>query len=109
MGLHHDTTLPSSLVDHLATIPDPRRQRGKSYEWLYLLTLIVAAMMTGETSPLGISDWVSAHRQELVESLQPVRRRVPCLSTLRRALCSIARGVGAGDRRLSAGPCQRDG
>ena len=47
MGLHHVTTLPSSLVDHLATIPDPRRQRGRSYEWLFLLTLLVAAMLTG--------------------------------------------------------------
>ena len=46
MGLHHDTTLPASLVAHLATIPDPRKARGRRYEWVYLLTLIVAAMMT---------------------------------------------------------------
>ncbi len=90
MGLHHDTTLPSSLVDHLATIPDPRSPRGRRYEWLFLLTLLVAAMMTGENNPTGINDWVSAHCQELVESLQPARRCVPRLSTLRRALCAVS-------------------
>jgi predicted transposase YbfD/YdcC len=90
MGFRHDTTLPSSLLAHLATIPDPRSARGRRYEWLYLLMLIVAAMMTGETSPTGISIWVCDRQQELVKALQPARRCVPHLSTLRRVLCQVS-------------------
>lgn len=90
MGLHYDTTLRSTLVAYLATVADPRSVRGRRYDWLYLLTLIAAAMMTGESTLVGISAWVRTHECELVASLQPARRSVPSLSTLRRVLCAVS-------------------
>lgn len=111
MGLRHDSTavpLPSGcLVAYLATIPDPRNARGQRYEWLYLLTVIAAAMMTGESTYVGISQWVNAHAAELVQVLQPACRQVPSLSTLRRVVCQLSvkeleRAVGAYVRSLQS-------
>jgi predicted transposase YbfD/YdcC len=90
MGNVDDTTIPASLVEYLATIPDPRNQRGRRYEWRFLLTLIAAAMMMGESTLVGISQWIVAHEQDLVAWLQPKCGHVPSLATLRRALCGLS-------------------
>jgi hypothetical protein len=80
-------------VEHLAKIPDPRAEQGRRHEWRYLLTVIAAAMMSGESNPTGMSAWVSAHKQELLIWLQPACRRVPSLSTLRRVFYAIPTGT----------------
>lgn len=90
MGDLDDTTTPATLVEYLATIPDPRSPRGRRYEWLFLLTLITAAMMTGESTLVGISQWIVAHAPDLVQWLQPRCRHVPSLATLRRVLCRVS-------------------
>lgn len=90
MGNLDDTTRSASLVEYLTTIPDPRSRRGRRYEWLFLVTLIAAAMMAGENTLVGISQWVTAHAQELVGWLQPKCGRVPSLATLRRVLCAVS-------------------
>jgi predicted transposase YbfD/YdcC len=64
--------------------------RGRRYEWLYLLTVIAAAMMSGESNPTGISAWVSGHKEELVRWLRPVYQHVPSVSTLRRVFYAIS-------------------
>jgi predicted transposase YbfD/YdcC len=46
-------------------------------------------MMTGARTLVGISQWVNAHQEELTATLQPRRRRIPSLATLRRALCRV--------------------
>jgi predicted transposase YbfD/YdcC len=110
MGKPDDITRPASLVEYLATIPDPRSRRGRRYEWVFLLTLMASAMMTGESTLVGMSQWIVAHEQDLVQWLQPKRRRVPSLATLRRALCrvelsAVEQAVGAylQGRRLDMG------
>jgi predicted transposase YbfD/YdcC len=90
MSKSDDTTTRATLVEYLATIPDPRSRRGRRYEWRFLLTLIAAAMMTGESTLVGISQWVTAHAQELVQGLQPKGGHVPSLATLRRVLCQVS-------------------
>jgi predicted transposase YbfD/YdcC len=79
----------TTLAGYLAWVGDPRDGRGRRYEWLYLLVLIAAAMMTGERTLVGISRWVEAHQAELIAALQPRCRRTPSLATLRRALCRV--------------------
>lgn len=90
MGKSDDNTGPASLVEYLATIPDPRCRQGRRYEWIFLLTLITAAMMTGESTQVGISQWIVAHESDLVRWLQPKSGRVPSLATLRRVLCGVS-------------------
>lgn len=97
------SVVPASLVAHLATVADPRKARGQRYEWLYLLTLIAAALLKGESTLVGISQWVGAHAAELVQSLRPACGRVPSLSTLRRVLCRVS--VGALEAAVGAYVC----
>jgi predicted transposase YbfD/YdcC len=77
------------LVAYLATIPDPRSPRGRRYEWRYLLTLIAAAMMSGESTWVGISQWLNAHQPELLTCLPTRRGTLPSLATVRRVLGTI--------------------
>jgi hypothetical protein len=79
----------TTLVSYLAEIPDPRSPRGQRYEWHYLLILIAAAMLTGASTPTTISNWVAMHQVALVAALRPVRKSVPSMATLRRALCAV--------------------
>lgn len=89
MGQANHTTVPTTLVDYLATIPDPRRARGRRYEWVYLLTLIAAAMMSGKSTLVEISQWIDGHKEELWRYLPSKRKTMPCLATVRRVLWAI--------------------
>lgn len=89
MGNRNDTTKPAPLVAYLATIPDPRSPRRRRYEWTFLLTLIVSAMMSGESTLVGISQWLSAHQDELLSYLPTKRKTLPSLATVRRVLGTI--------------------
>lgn len=98
----------ATLVMFLARIPDPRSPRGRRYEWLYLLTLVAAALLAGESTLVGISQWVEAQGTEVVRTLQPRCRRVPSMATLRRVLCrvpvlALEAAVGAYVRSLQPG------
>jgi len=79
----------TTLAGHLAGVTDPRDGHGRRYEWLYLLLLIAAAMMTGERTLVGISQWVNDNKEELIIALRPRCRRTPSMATLRRALCRV--------------------
>lgn len=100
MSQANDSTATSTLVAHLATIPDPRSPRGRRYEWVYLLTLIAVAMMSGESTLVGISQWLSAHQDELLTYLPTKRKTLPSLATVRRVLWALdvqmlERAIGA--------------
>lgn len=38
----------NALMDALKEVPDPHRARGKCYPWSFLLTLICAALSSGQ-------------------------------------------------------------
>lgn len=78
-----------TLMAYLSAIRDPRSLRGRRYEWCYLLALVAAAMLAGQKGLTEIAYWIWKHREELVSSLQPRRRRVPSYATLRRLLDDI--------------------
>lgn len=89
MGKDNDSTDAATLVSCLATIPDPRSPRGQRYEWVFLLALIAAAMMSGECTLVGISQWLNAHQDELLSYLPTKRKTVPSLATVRRVLWAV--------------------
>lgn len=78
-----------TLVESLKSVPDPRHARGKRYPWLLLLSLIAAALVSGQKSVHAIADWVKEHTDELRESLNPPKGRLPRESTFYRALRAI--------------------
>ena len=76
----------STLMDVFQGIPDPRKARGKRYPWLFLLTLIGAALTSGQQTAHAIAHWVLLHGTELHEHLQPPRTSMPSEWTIRRVL-----------------------
>ena len=80
----------STLMKCLAEVPDPRNERGRRYEWLYLLGVIVAAMMSGQRSIRGMAQWAMGNRVELIRCLSPRRLVVPSAATLYRVLRNVS-------------------
>ena len=64
----------STLMDAVVDIPDPRKARGKRHAWALLLTLISAALLSGQRSGRAIGQWVDEHTVELMTRL-PVPHR----------------------------------
>jgi len=58
--------------------------------FLGIRVIRVAAMMSGESDPTGISAWVSTHKEKLIEWLRPACGRAPSLSTVRRVFYAIS-------------------
>jgi predicted transposase YbfD/YdcC len=79
----------TTLTDALRSVPDPRHARGKRHSWLLLLTLIAAAMVSGQKTVNAIADWVQLHADELRDSLKPPQGRLPSGSTFYRTVRAI--------------------
>ncbi len=75
----------STLMDAVVDIPDPRKARGKRHAWALLLTLISAALLSGQRSGRAMGQWVDEHTVELMTRLPIPHRPLPSTSTLRRA------------------------
>ncbi len=80
----------STLLEAVSTVSDPRKARGKQHEWRVLLTLICAAMASGQKSVRAMAthhfilyadfDTALAHRQSKPISIFPTWL-VACVST----------------------------
>ena len=81
-----DQTDSTVLLHRLQEIPDPRHKRGQSYEWRVLMGIICAALAAGRSTATSISAWAHEHRSAILAQLCPAKRRIPSLSTIRRAV-----------------------
>lgn len=79
----------TTLTDALMAVPDPRKRRGQRYPWWVLLTLIAAAIVSGQQHGRAIGQWVREHTDELDALLAGAGGRVPSEATLRRALQAV--------------------
>jgi predicted transposase YbfD/YdcC len=79
----------SSLAAALSAVPDPRHARGRRHGWGLILTLIGAAMVSGQRGVRAIGQWVDERAAELGLLLSPAGGRLPSVSTLRRALRAV--------------------
>ncbi len=84
-----DTSDCSTLMDWLRTLPDPRCRRGRRYDWRFLLTLLVVAVVNEQTHLRAMSDWLEFHAAELLTWLGCPEGRMPSLSTLQRSLAAL--------------------
>ena len=73
----------------LAAVPDPRRRRGRRYAWPVLLTLIAAALVSGQQRLRAIGQWVAEHAEDVGPLLGLPPERVPSAATLRRAVRAV--------------------
>jgi hypothetical protein len=71
-----------SLCSYLERVPDPRAARGKRYQLVDLLTLVIVAKLCGEDGFSGIADWVKLRGKQLVKMLGLSRSSMPHQTTL---------------------------
>lgn len=76
----------STLYAALQAVPDPRHRRGQRYPWPLLLTLIAAALASGQPSVWGMAHWAALHAEAIIDLLGLEVKRVPSASTLYRAV-----------------------
>jgi predicted transposase YbfD/YdcC len=73
----------------LAAVPDPRQRRGQRYPWPVLLTLIAAALVSGQQGMRAVGQWVAEHAAEVGPLLGLPPGRVPSPATLRRTVRAV--------------------
>ena len=82
MALGEDSTFAA----HLRMIPDPRKKKGKQFQWWHLLLIVSWGLLCGQKVVRGIAEWTQEHAELILEILGEELPRVPSESTLRRAL-----------------------
>jgi hypothetical protein len=87
------------LMDYVKEVPDPRRARGKRYEWFFLLAVICAALSSGQKTVWAIVEWAVQHACEILELLQVKRHRMPSPATFYRAVRQV--DIEALERKLA--------
>jgi DDE_Tnp_1-associated len=99
-----------SLLDHLATITDPRQRRGRRHTLGAVLAVAVAAVMAGARSLAAIAEWAADAPGPVLAALG-VRRdpltgawRPPAAATVRRVLARVNPDALAGHRPLAGRP-----
>lgn len=84
-----DTPQSISLRAALDRVPDPRQRRGQRYAWPLLLTIIGAALASGQQGLRAIGQWAFEHAEEMRMALDLPPGRMPSPSTLRRAVRAV--------------------
>lgn len=82
-------TIGRSLLEAFASVPEPRRRRGRRHPLPALLALSSAAMLGGARSLYAIAQWGRLQRPAVVRALGFTRERTPCVATLHRAFKAL--------------------
>jgi hypothetical protein len=72
----------NSLLKHLASVPDRRGSRGRRHPLAAILTLGVAAMLSGARSLYAIWQWGRMQDSKTVRAMGFTRDSTPAVSTL---------------------------
>lgn len=84
------TLPPMSLLDVLASVPDPRQAQGRRHPLGAVLALAVCAMVCGARSLYAIAQWGRDHGDSVPEALG-FRRTTPSVATLHRVFRRLDR------------------
>lgn len=91
--------LSSKLMEVLASVPDPRKARGRRYPLVGLLAIVVLATAAGMRSYAGFATWAAAAPPEVLARLEIMYRR-PSEKTFRSVLSRL--DAADLDQRLGA-------
>jgi hypothetical protein len=80
-----------SLIELLATVPDPRKPRGRLHPLTAILSLAVVAMLAGMKSLEAIAQFGRDHGPGLAHALGFRRKKTPAKSTLSEIFRAIDR------------------
>lgn len=93
----------STLLGCLLRLADPRQARGCRYEWGFLVTVLLAALVQEVGGMRAMAEWVAFHEAELCAWMGVSVKRMPSLSTLQRVAARLdVEALRAVLRELSA-------
>ena len=75
-------TIGRGLLEAFATVPDPRRRRGRRHPLPAILALSTAAMLSGARSLYAIAQWGRLQPPAVLRALGFTREQAPCVATL---------------------------
>ena len=78
-----------TLLDHLATVPDPRRPQGRRYPLPQMLAMVLMAMMSGHHGYRPTERFIHDNADDLRRLLGWPRQAMPSNVTLRAVLQAI--------------------
>jgi hypothetical protein len=81
--------LVRSLLAAFATVPDPRRPRGRRHPLAAILALATAAMLGGARSLYAIWQWGRLQEPAVVKALGFTREQTPSVATLHRVFSRL--------------------
>lgn len=84
-----DQEQSTRLSTFLEMVPDPRKRRGKRYDWGFLLSVICFGLASGQKTIWAIAEWAQWRGTELLKGFQPSYARIPSASTLYRAMREV--------------------
>jgi hypothetical protein len=76
MDAHQYRTFAAAL----AAVPDPRQARGKRHAWSLILTLVCAALVSGQRTGRAMGQWVAEHADEIRAHVAVPPRALPTTS-----------------------------
>jgi len=79
----------SSLRASIKTLIDPRKAKGKRYQLVDLLTLLILAKLGGEDQMKAMAEWIRLRETTLLRLLDIPRKRLPHQTTYERVLAGI--------------------
>ncbi len=82
------------LLDHLATVPDPRQAKGRRHPLAYVLALAACAVLAGAKSLAAIAEWAADAPAGVLGALGGLTREpsgpvAPAEATVRRILQAV--------------------
>lgn len=77
------------ILSAFSEIGDARHSRGKRHHIALCLALFTLAIAAGNQGFLAIGDWLKSYQAELTELFNPLKRRLPSYSTIRRVLLTL--------------------
>lgn len=92
MSLRRDTTAvsrsPATILEHFATLPDPRREHGRLHELGEIVFMAICAVLCGADTWQEIADYAES-KIDWLKTFLAVPEGVPSHDTFRRVFCLL--------------------
>jgi hypothetical protein len=81
--------MTAGLIEELKKVRDFRTRKGQRHPLWFVLLLVIMGTMSGCLGYRSLGDFVKRHQQDLIETLNIPKERVPSYSTIRRVMIRV--------------------
>jgi hypothetical protein len=81
--------METNLVEELKKIKDFRINEGRRHPLWLVLLIVIMGTMSGYLGYRALGDFVTRHKEALIQTLKVPKNRLPSYSTIRRVIMGI--------------------